>query len=386
MEVSDSEKEKTAKKAWEDWLKAGLVIILVVFLYRAIQSAGWLGGLSAEGKELSFGISFLIGVAASLSSCLAVVGGIVIAFSEKYQSGKTSFLRGALWPNLKFHVGRILTFFALGGFLGAVGGRINIGGNFVSVYTIIIAVVMGWLGLSILGFAPPLASFGIKTPKFLLRWWGRLEDSEHQAAPYFLGGITFFLPCGFTQSMQIFALASGSFWAGSSVMLAFSLGTMPVLAALGITASWGKAKNLGFVQKAAGILILIFAVFTFESGLALKNVKTSVVSSEISSPSDQAAPKSSENSGGKFQTVEMHVTSRGFEPSTLTVKAGTPVRWVIQGDQVSGCTSRVIVPSFDISQNIRYGENVVSFMPVQKGEIAFSCGMGMVRGKFIVEP
>ena len=81
----------------------------------------------------------------------------------------------------------------------------------------------------------------------------------------------------------------------------------------------------------------------------------------------------------------MHVTSRGFEPNTLTVKAGVPVRWIIQGDQVSGCTSRIVVPSFEISKNISYGENVVSFMPVQKGEIAFSCGMGMVRGKFIVE-
>ena len=171
---------------------------------------------------------------------------------------------------MKFHIGRILAFFVLGGLLGLVGGKINLSGNFISAYTILIAVIMGWLGLSILGIVPSISSLGIKAAEIFARWWGRLEDSEHKAAPYLLGGITFFLPCGFTQSMQIFALASGGFWTGASVLLVFALGTMPVLLALGAATSWAKFEKITFADKAAGILVILFAIFTFNSGLALR--------------------------------------------------------------------------------------------------------------------
>ena len=265
---------ENANSNWKDWLKAGIIVVFAVFLYRTVQPAGWFGGFSAQNKELTLGISFLVGVAASLSSCLAVVGGMVIAFSEKYQtSAQDNFFRGALWPNVKFHLGRIATFFVFGGLLGLVGGKISLSGNFISIYTIIIAAVMGWLGLSILGFVPPISSFGIKTPKFLLRYWGKLEDSEHKAAPYFLGGLTFFLPCGFTQSMQIFALASGGFWTGALALAVFSLGTMPVLLALGATASWAKLEKIAFINKAAGVIVILFAAYTFNSGFALWGAK-----------------------------------------------------------------------------------------------------------------
>ena len=387
MQSVNSEERKNREKAWKDWLKAGFVVIFAVFLYREIQSLGLLGGFSAQDKKLTLGISFLVGIAASFSSCLAVVGGIVIAFSEKYRDdSRNKFFQSAFLSNVKFHVGRILTFFVLGGLLGLIGGKINLSGNFISAYTILIAVVMGWLGLSILGFVPALSSFGIRTPKFLVRYWGRIEDSEHKAAPYFLGGITFFLPCGFTQSMQIFALASGSFWSGASILSVFALGTMPVLFALGAAASWARFEKVTFVNKAAGIIVILFAFYALNSGLALWGVKNNVAGDAPAPKQVSSAVDGSLSSNASAQTVEMHVTNRGFEPNILTVKSGIPVRWVIQGDQVSGCTNRIVVPSFDISKNIRYGENVVSFTPIQRGEIAFSCGMGMVRGKFIVEP
>ena len=245
---------------------------------------------------------------------------------------------------------------------------------------------MGWLGLNILGIAPSISTLGIKTPKFLLRWWGRLEDSEHKAAPYFLGGITFFLPCGFTQSMQIFALASGSFWAGATSLLFFSLGTMPVLLALGVGASWGKSKKLAVLQKTAGILILLFAAFTLKSGLALKGVNQNVFNSDVSEKQASKRNDSDIFQSQNEQIIEMSVTNQGFKPNSLKIKRGVPVRWVIKGIEVSGCTNKIIVPSLDIAKNISSGENIISFVPSDSREIPFSCGMGMVRGKFIIEP
>jgi plastocyanin domain-containing protein len=136
---------------------------------------------------------------------------------------------------------------------------------------------------------------------------------------------------------------------------------------------------MGTFQKVAGILVVLFALYTLQSGLALKGVNTDVLTTK------KEETKKIENSNQGEQVVEMHVTSRGFEPSTLKLKKGVPVKWVIRGDQVTSCTNRIIVPSLNISKSISFGENIVRFTPDKAGTIPFSCWMGMVRGKFLVE-
>jgi Cu+-exporting ATPase len=344
---------KSGKIAWFEWIKALALVAALFFAYRFFQNAGWINAISPQSQGATLSVAFLIGLVASFSSCLAVVGSIVVAFAEKYRgeefalsANATRFFESTIRPNLFFHIGRVATFFVLGGALGALGGTINLSGGFVSGYTIVIAVVMGWLGLSILGILPSISALGLRPPGSFVRFWAQAEESEHKAAPFLLGGITFFLPCGFTQSMQILALASGSFWRGALLLSIFSLGTLPVLFLLGISASWGKRKNLGFVKKAAGILVFVFAIFTLQSGLALRGVKTNVFSSKNS----QEAEAHSQPANQAPQIVTMNVTASGFEPSIFTVKQGVPVKWVINGENVTGCTSTVIVPSYEISK------------------------------------
>ena len=379
------DKHKPSKSALREWLRAFLIVILAIFLFRWIQMSGWIESFGVQNEKLTFGISFLVGVAASFSSCLAVVGGMVIAFSERYNSGGGSFWKRVFSPNIKFHVGRILTFFVLGGLLGLVGGSLNLSRSFVSAYTIIIALIMGWLGLSILGIVPPVSALGFRPPKFVLKLWGRLEDSEHRAAPYFLGGITFFLPCGFTQSMQILALASGSFWAGASMLSMFSLGTMPVLLMVGTAASWARFEKISFVSKAAGILVILFAVYTLNSGLAIRGL-TNSERITTNGGTNNRIEKDNSTARTAAQKIEMRITSRGFEPSVLRVKNNILVRFLINGDGATGCTNKIIIPDFGIEKNIKKGENVIELTPKKIGPIAYSCWMGMVRGKIVVEP
>jgi len=378
----------------EDWIGASIIVLVVVVLFKIMEAQGFLPA-NLKSSQLTFGVAILTGVVASLSSCLAVVGAVIVAFSEKYESSNQSKFEKVWKPNLLFHLGRLGSFFILGGILGLIGGELNISGQFVSVYTLIIAIVMGWLGLNILGLVPSLADAGITIPKFLTREMARLKKSQNGLAPIILGGLTFFLPCGFTQSMQIMALASGSFLAGALGLFFFALGTFPVLFLIGATASFTKNKGMVIFRLAAGILILLFAVYTLSSGLALWGVKINVFSSKnTSQQTDDGNQSPSINSNmnsnppvpqGPVQTVEMHVVSSGFSPDALTVKKGVPVEWRIYGDNVTGCTSHIIVPELNITQSISPGLNIVRFTPQKSGEIPFSCWMGMVRGKFIVE-
>lgn len=374
--------ESTQKSAWQSWFWAVVFVALIIFGFQLFQNSHFGQKIGVTGSGADFGTAFLIGLVASVSSCLVVVGSVVIAFSEKYKGEKSGFLGGAVKPNLFFHFGRLGGFFVLGGLLGAIGGGINISGNFIAIYTMIIAIVLAILGLNILGLFPDIASLGMRMPRFFSAPWGKLKQSENPAAPFLLGVMTFFLPCGFTQSMQILAVASGSFMRGGLGMFFFALGTVPSLLTLGVTTSWSKGKNAAIFQKVAGMLIVLFAFYTFNSGLALVGASGNVFGNQDS----QKGQVKSVKTNVAEQVVEMHVTNAGFSPSVLHIKKGVPVRWVIKGDNVTSCTSKIIIPSLGISQAISSGDNVVNFTPPDKvGEIPFSCWMGMVRGKFIIE-
>lgn len=370
--------QKTSDVA--SWVKAILIVAVLLVLFKIFQNTGVLNKIDFNGSEITFGIAFLIGLAASVSSCLAVVGALVIVFGEKYKSQGKNFYENAVKPNLLFHIGRLGTFFILGGLLGIIGGEINISGNFISVFTVIVAIIMAWLGLNILGLLPSISNMGLRMPGGLTKNWDNLKKSEHKMAPFLLGGLSFFLPCGFTQSMQIFALTSGGFLVGGLSLFLFALGTVPTLMILGITTSWTRNNKMAVFQKVAGFLIIFFAIYTLQSGLALSGVKTNVLSS---GKDTQQTKDVKDNSNA--QVVEMSITRSGFSPSVLKIKKGVPVRWVINGDSVTGCTNKIIVPSLNISKNISYGENIIEFTSDKVGEVPFSCWMGMVRGKFIVE-
>lgn len=80
----------------------------------------------------------------------------------------------------------------------------------------------------------------------------------------------------------------------------------------------------------------------------------------------------------------MKVTTAGYEPSNLTIKAGIPVKWMIDGSQAYGCTSQIVIPELNVSQSLSQGINEVNFTAPNPGQLAFSCSMGMVRGSFTV--
>ena len=70
---------------------------------------------------MNFGTAFVIGVVASLSSCAAVVGGLLLSMSATFarEGDKVK-------PQLLFHIGRILSFFVLGGIIGVIGSAFTL--------------------------------------------------------------------------------------------------------------------------------------------------------------------------------------------------------------------------------------------------------------------
>jgi len=81
----------------------------------------------------------------------------------------------------------------------------------------------------------------------------------------------------------------------------------------------------------------------------------------------------------------MDVIASGWSPDRFILKKGVPVRWIINGRELTGCNNEIQVPKLGLSFKIKQEEQTIEFTPNEEGTISWSCWMGMIRGIFIVK-
>lgn len=241
------------------WKAIPIGLIFLIFFF-ILQKSGILN-LGIGGKTTPT-TSFIIGLIASVSSCLAIVGGLILSLSAKIaqdENTKTSKKQFIL-----FHGGRLAGFALLGGLLGLLGKAIGVSFVFSAILGIIASSVMILLGLNLVGI---IKKNKATLPTGIFAYFRKLEHATF--APILIGVGTFFLPCGFTQSMQVSALSSGSFMSGLLIMSAFALGTLPMLALLSFgSVSFAHSKHAPLFFKSAGVVVIGLGLFALLAGLA----------------------------------------------------------------------------------------------------------------------
>lgn len=248
-------KEKQKDNVIWQALPIGLAFLALFFV---IQKSGILNfGLGSTVTPIT---SFIIGLIASVSSCLAVVGGLVLSLSVKISQDNVSDTK----TFILFHIGRLVSFAVLGGVLGLVGSAIGISFTFTAILGMTASTAMILLGLNLVG---AFKKSKIALPSGIFNFFRKIEHKT--LTPLIIGFATFFLPCGFTQSMQVVALSSGSFASGLLIMLAFALGTLPVLLLLSFGgASLAHSKHAPLFFKASGVVVIGLGIFALLAGLA----------------------------------------------------------------------------------------------------------------------
>ena len=99
--------------------------------------------------------------------------------------------------------------------------------------------------------------------------------------------------------------------------------------------------------------------------------------------SEKGATLAAEASG--VQEADITVKG-GYNPDVIVVKAGKPVRLRFTRQETAACSEMVIFGDFGKSATLPPGQPVtVEFTPEKPGEYDFTCQMGMLRGKLIVE-
>ncbi len=340
---------------------------------------------SVTGGDYSYGVVVLLGMTAGFSTCMALVGGLVLGFTSKFREKHPEITGFAAFvPNIYFNIGRVVGFFFLGGLLGQLGTVVKVSSSANGWLLLAVAFALLLIGLQLTEVSPVVSKINFTMPKFLSKFAigkSKVGEYSHSAATL-AGSLTFFLPCGFTQAVQLVAISSGSFIRGALLMSLFALGTTPGLLLVGSLASFTKGKAAARVFRFVGVLVVVLALTNLNAaknllGIQLPNFE---LSSNSQSVEDQALPVV-ENG---VQTVNMDVVARGYTPNHFTVKKGIPVKWVANVKDISTCASYIVATDMNIQQLLRRGENVLTFTPNEVGTLNFTCSMGMYSGDFTV--
>ncbi|MBU3964417.1 sulfite exporter TauE/SafE family protein [Patescibacteria group bacterium] len=365
--------------------------LLIVAVFIGLNRFG-LSGLINVSSKSSLLVFLVFGFMAGISSCAALVGGIILSMSKQWGElySNTDSWWKKIQPHLIFNAGRIISYSVLGAVLGAIGSRLNFSLSFGSILVMAVSIIMIFLALQMFGFKA-FRKFQFTMPKFITRFIADESHFKGRYMPFLMGAFTFFLPCGFTITAQGLALISSSAIQGGLIMLLFAIGTLPMLLMIGLSSvKFSQKPHLSHrFLKIAGILVLFFALYNINSQL---NVLGMPSFSDLGANSNQPRAVVKDNGPQKQdglapivdgkQILKMDASSRGYSPSYFKVRAGMPARWEITDKGTSGCTNAIISKNlFDGEIPLTPGQtSIKEFIPGKPGKYKFSCWMGMVSG------
>lgn len=377
----------------EQYKDLGIAFLYLIGIYLVLKNFG-LTSINFNvnsSNPSSLWVVLLVGLTAGFSTCMALVGGLVLGVSARHaeKHPEASALE-KFRPHIFFNAGRIIFYAFLGGALGIIGSIFQMGSLSLGILTMIVGIVMFLVGLQLVEIFSAISRVKIALPKSVIRAlpFRRYREEYSHTGSFVLGALTFFLPCGFTQAMQLYAMSTGDFLSGAMVMGVFALGTAPGLLGVGGLTAMVKGIFAKRFFKLAGIAVIFLSLFNISNGYRLtgwnllpQNYLRKNITNSNSRPAESNLNIDMEN--GK-QVVKMSEGSRGYFPNKFTIKKGVPVRWVINAENPYSCASFLTVPSLNIEKNLQMGENIIEFTPEQVGEISFSCSMGMYTGYFKV--
>jgi sulfite exporter TauE/SafE len=285
-------------------------------------------------------------------------------------------------PHLAFQAGRVVGFFVLGAGLGAIGARLSLPAPLQAALLVVVAIFMVLLGVRLTGVSPRLSGWSLALPSSWTRFLGL---DERASRPYsdsrtaLLGAATFFLPCGFTQVVQLYAMTTASPLQSGVVMAVFAIGTAPGLLALGGLPALASGTRRVRVLAVVGVALVVFAGINVASAAGLLGWRT---------PSGAAATAAGVTSNvsveGGVQIVRMAQGSRGYSPDTSIVHAGMPIRWVITSESAYTCAAYLRQVDGDWTFDLTTGVNTIDLPALPAGaSFDFTCVMGMYSGTLV---
>lgn len=357
----------------------GIIIFTIYTIVRRFGLTNIFNAFPIAKEGMGYGMLFVIGLLTSVH-CVAMCGGICItqcAAKDSNNPVKTSKF-AAMRPSLLYNLGRVISYTVMGGLVGALGSVVSFSGTMKGIVQILAGVFMVIMGLNMLNVFPWLRKLNPRMPKIFAKKIYKQRAKNN--SPLFIGLLNGLMPCGPLQAMQLYALSTGDPLKGAFSMFLFSVGTFPLMFAFGALSSLLSKKFTGKMMKASAVLVLALGVFMFNSGAVLSGFTLPIFPSVTSTAQASNIAKIKDG----VQTVTTGLNPGSYEP--IVVQKGVPVKWIIQAEagDINGCNNSIVVPKFNIQQDLSEGDTVIEFTPTSSGTFPFSCWMGMIRSKITV--
>ncbi|QQG43572.1 MAG: sulfite exporter TauE/SafE family protein [Candidatus Daviesbacteria bacterium] len=328
---------------------------------------------------------FITGLTVGGLTCLAVQGGLLastIAVREEEDLEGGSRRKHTIFATVAFLLAKLAAYTILGFILGSFGGALNISSNVQIFMQLIAGLYMIAIALDLLKVHPIFRYALIQPPRFLTKMVRNQARSREIFAPAFLGAMTIFIPCGTTLAMETLAISSANAFWGAAIMAAFVLGTMPLFFGVGFLTTILGDNFQGRFLRLAGLLVLYLGIISANGALVAAGSPISLPSITVDLSGNGGY------TGGNTQTnipvtqnPQILITSSGYGPNYVRVKAGEAVNLTLKSVNAYSCALSFRIPSLGINRNLQPNDTqLVAFTPTQKGQIPFSCSMGMYRG------
>lgn len=316
-------------------------------------------------------------------------------------TGTPSALDDAV-PVASFLVGKLVSHVIFGALLGAFGAALQPNFRVRAYMQVGAGLVMIVMALSVVGILPAWLPSPPRRFTRLVRRSGRADTAF---APALLGFLTVLIPCGVTLGVELLAVATGSPLTGAATLGAFVIGTGPLFAAIGYAVRRSSLVLRGYLNKLAGVAVVIAGLLSINSGLVLSgsSVTLAKVAPQVSNapppqlggrqPSPPAASTGRPDAETEvdlngIQRVEIDVsegrmdgTSYPYNPSTIWAKAGLPTEIVLRVGDSLGCAAGFVIPRKGIERLLTpNSEVVIDLGTLGVGTVDFACSVGMYAG------
>ncbi|MGE8439717.1 MAG: sulfite exporter TauE/SafE family protein [Pseudomonas palmensis] len=200
----------------------------------------------------------LLGGGHCLGMCGGLMGALTLAIPKAQRSRRFQLL-------LAYNLGRILSYAAAGLLLGLAGWAVA-GGPLATGMRVLAALLLISMGLYLAGWWSGLTrieSLGRGLWRHIQPVANRLLPVSSLPRALLLGALWGWLPCGLVYSTLLWAASQGNATHSALLMLAFGLGTWPVLLATGLAAERTSAllRKRG-VRGTGGLLVILFGLWT----------------------------------------------------------------------------------------------------------------------------
>jgi sulfite exporter TauE/SafE/copper chaperone CopZ len=377
---------KDKRSAAGTMIALGIGVVLVA-IYMIATQAGLFNSLPKVDASIGYGMLFVIGLLTSVH-CVAMCGGIALS--------QSATMSARLGPGLLYNAGRIISYTIIGGIVGALGSAFSfspIVKGIIAAAAGLFMVVLGFKMLGIISKIPsPSRLFPVAIRESIGRFGTGLGRGFRKRGPFAVGLLNGLMPCGPLQTMQLYALGTGSAFAGALSMFIFSAGTVPLMLGFGFAAALLPRRLMPVMIKASAVLVMFLGVVTFAraaslAGIALPTMRAGSASAKakalLVSDASSEGPLAATLSGGS-QAITTVFGPNNYVP--FVVKAGVPLKWTIRirAADLNGCNDAIAVPEYGIQKKLEPGDNLVEFTPKKEGVIAYSCWMGMIRSRITV--